>query len=393
MGFGYFAWDNRCTRKTFFGIASSLLAFVPNISSMPRVTNRIQESNRIEGKIVRETVPFQVPFDRLYPRVKIKTDDEALNERKNTIDDTHTSRRHYYPRNNLIEGGSFLSRWSVSVSHDDLRSLTLCGADTFYRDLSGSRQTRARVSEFQSWEPRTWTRPPYGYNETRWIINKKEEEEIKERKKTLNEKGARKSPLEKRVRFRGRIIRFKGKREGSKNKATFPPCNFRRYRGCNGSEKTAFDIFVTKLDLLDAVERKESGSVRHGSCRVSPIPPPLFITGKHQSPRRAKSLINSCRFIKRALQIIILLFFSHLSQEKSFHLATHFPFPWRPFFRLSRKPLITSIARDSSYREKVTRFLFESRDREREANQMHRLKSFDRGTVSERPVQLEVSKR
>lgn len=74
-----------------------------------------------------------------YPRVRIKTDDEALNERKNTIDDTHTSRRHYYPRNNLIEGGSFLSRWSVSVSHDDLRSLTLCGADTFYRDLSGSR--------------------------------------------------------------------------------------------------------------------------------------------------------------------------------------------------------------------------------------------------------------
>lgn len=127
------------------------LAFVPSISSMSRVeSNRIQESNRIEGKIVRETVPFQVPFDRLYPRVKIKTDDEALNERKNTIDDTHTSRRHYYPRNNLIEGGSFLSRWSVSVSHDDLRSLTLCGADTFYRDLSGSRQTRARVSEFQS---------------------------------------------------------------------------------------------------------------------------------------------------------------------------------------------------------------------------------------------------
>lgn len=262
MGFGYFAWDNRCTRKTFFGIASSLLTFVPSISSMPRVTNRIQESNRIEGKIVRETVPFQVPFDRLYPRVKIKTDDEALNERKNTIDDTHTSRRHYYPRNNLIEGGSFLSRWSVSVSHDDLRSLTLCGADTFYRDLSGSRQTRARVSEFQSWEPRTWTRPPYEYNETRWIINKKEEEEIKERKKTLNEKGARKSPLEKRVRFRGRIIRFKGKREGSKNKATFPPCNFRRYRGCNGSEKTAFDTFVTKLDLWRGRRAARSDTAR-----------------------------------------------------------------------------------------------------------------------------------
>lgn len=147
MGFGYFAWDNRCTRKTFFGIASSLLA---SLSS--QVYPRCRESNRIESneKIVRETVPFQVPFDRLYPRVKIKTDDEALNERKNTIDDTHTSRRHYYPRNNLIEGGSFLSRWSVSVSHDDLRSLTLCGAGTFYRDLSGSRQTRARVSEFQS---------------------------------------------------------------------------------------------------------------------------------------------------------------------------------------------------------------------------------------------------
>lgn len=147
MGFGYFAWDNRCTRKTFFGIASSLLTFVPSISSMPRVTNRIQESNRIERK---NRSHFHSTDFISYPQVRIKTDDEALNERKNTIDDTHTSRRHYYPRNNLIEGGSFLSRWSVSVSHDDLRSLTLCGADTFYRDLSGSRQTRARVSEFQS---------------------------------------------------------------------------------------------------------------------------------------------------------------------------------------------------------------------------------------------------
>lgn len=126
---------------------------------------------------------------------------------------------------------------------------------------------------------------------------------------------------------------------------------------------------------------------RLGQTRLVPCfphPSPVIYNRKTSIPRRAESLINSCRFIKRALQIIILLFFSHLSQEKSFHLATHFPFPWRPFFRLSRKPLITSIARDSSYREKVTRFLFESRDREREANQMHRLKSFDRGTVSER---------
>lgn len=219
MGFGYFAWDNRCTRKTFFGIASSLLAFVPNISSMPRVTNRIQESNRIEGKIIRETVPFQVPFDRLYPRVKIKTDDEALNERKNTIDDTHTSRRHYYPRNNLIEGGSFLSRWSVSVSHDDLRSLTLCGADTFYRDLSGSRQTRARVSEFQSWEPRTWARPPYGYNETRWIINKKEEE-IKERKKT--KRGQEKAPWKNMYGFEDILLGSRASVKGLKIRQPFP---------------------------------------------------------------------------------------------------------------------------------------------------------------------------
>lgn len=154
MGFGYFAWDNRCTRKTFFGIASSLLA---SLSSQvyPRCReSRIASKNRIESKEKsfekRSHFRFHSTDFIPYPQVRIKTDDEALNERKNAIDDTHTSRRHYYLRNNLIEGGSFLSRWSVSVSHDDLRSLTLCGADTFYRDLSGSRQTRARVSEFQS---------------------------------------------------------------------------------------------------------------------------------------------------------------------------------------------------------------------------------------------------
>lgn len=52
------------------------------------------ESNRTK-KIVRKIVPF----DRLYPLSSVEiTDDEALNERKNTIDDTHTSCRHYYLR-------------------------------------------------------------------------------------------------------------------------------------------------------------------------------------------------------------------------------------------------------------------------------------------------------
>lgn len=127
------------------------LAFVPSISSMSRVeSNRIQESNRIERK---NRSHFHSTDFISYPQVRIKTDDEALNERKNTIDDTHTSRRHYYPRNNLIEGGSFLSRWSVSVSHDDLRSLTLCGADTFYRDLirlSSNPCKSFRVSELRT---------------------------------------------------------------------------------------------------------------------------------------------------------------------------------------------------------------------------------------------------
>lgn len=129
------------------------LAFVPSISSMSRVeSNRIQESNRIERKN-RSHFRFHSTDFISYPQVRIKTDDEALNERKNAIDDTHTSRRHYYPRNNLIEGGSFLSRWSVSVSHDDLRSLTLCGADTFYRDLirlSSNPCKSFRVSELRT---------------------------------------------------------------------------------------------------------------------------------------------------------------------------------------------------------------------------------------------------
>lgn len=127
------------------------LAFVPSISSMSRVeSNRIQESNRIERK---NRSHFHSTDFISYPQVRIKTDDEALNERKNAIDDTHTSRRHYYLRNNLIEGGSFLSRWSVSVSHDDLRSLTLCGADTFYRDLirlSSNPCKSFRVSELRT---------------------------------------------------------------------------------------------------------------------------------------------------------------------------------------------------------------------------------------------------
>lgn len=95
---GYFAWDNRCTRKTFFGIAS----FSPFISPKYHRTCILDAKSRINlhriesnEKIVRKIVPF----DRLYPLSSVEiTDDEALNERKNTIDDTHTSCRHYYPR-------------------------------------------------------------------------------------------------------------------------------------------------------------------------------------------------------------------------------------------------------------------------------------------------------
>lgn len=158
MGFGYFAWDNRCTRKTFFGIASSLLASLSSqVYPRCRESNRIASKNRIESKEKsfekRSHFRFHSTDFISYPQVRIKTDDEALNERKNAIDDTHTSRRHYYLRNNLIEGGSFLSRWSVSVSHDDLRSLTLCGADTFYRDLirlSSNPCKSFRVSELRT---------------------------------------------------------------------------------------------------------------------------------------------------------------------------------------------------------------------------------------------------
>lgn len=113
-----------------------------------RVELRAKPASKIRvernGNIVRKIVPFQ--FDRLYPLSSVKiTDDEALNEGKNTIDDSRASCQHYYYLSaSLIESCSFLSRWNVT--HLAMIDCVGYGADTFYRDLSGSRGT---VLQFQ----------------------------------------------------------------------------------------------------------------------------------------------------------------------------------------------------------------------------------------------------
>lgn len=132
--------------------------------------------------------------------------------------------------------------------------------------------------------------------------------------------------MEKHVRFRGCIIRFKGEREGSKNKATFPPCNFRRYRGCNGSENYAFDTFVTNLDLLERRTAARSDTAR-AVFLLFPPPSPVIYNQKTSIPRRVESLINPLSLI---YQTRCKLFFFSFHQErekarKTFHLATHFP--------------------------------------------------------------------
>lgn len=144
--------DNRCMRKHFLELHRfhHLLApLSPQDISMPsRVELRAKPASKIRvernGNIVRKIVPFQ--FDRLYPLSSVKiTDDEALNEGKNTIDDSRASCRHYYYLSaSLIESCSFLSRWNVT--HLAMIDCVGYGADTFYRDLSGSRGT---VLQFQ----------------------------------------------------------------------------------------------------------------------------------------------------------------------------------------------------------------------------------------------------
>lgn len=96
------------------------IVFAPSISMPSRVELHAKPASKIRvewnGNIVRKIVPFQFRSTDyiLYPRLKL-TDDEALNEEKNTIDDSRASCRHYYYLSaSLIESCSFLSRWSAS---------------------------------------------------------------------------------------------------------------------------------------------------------------------------------------------------------------------------------------------------------------------------------------
>lgn len=101
------------------------IVFAPSISMPSRVELHAKPASKIRvewnGNIVRKIVPFQFRSTDyiLYPRLKL-TDDEALNEGKNTIDDSRASCRHYYYLSaSLIESCFFFIPMECQSSRDD----------------------------------------------------------------------------------------------------------------------------------------------------------------------------------------------------------------------------------------------------------------------------------